>query len=153
MKIENDRVVRFHYTVSEQGQEPLETSEGREQGFLFTPHLARDPFGTTSGDASGQVRQLVGSMVYAATFAQYKLHSPDVFLRRLIDRGVAGDSLGHPLEGLAWIANHLATRGRAMAAGEIVITGSALKTRFPEPGDEVTYRIAGLGETTVRLEG
>lgn len=69
----------------------IQTSEGREQGFLFTPHLARDPFGTTGGDASGQVRQLVGSMVYAATFAKYKLHSPDVFLRRLIDRGVAGD--------------------------------------------------------------
>ena len=40
----------------------------------------------------------------------------------------------------------------SMTKGEIVITGSALKTRFPEPGDEVTYRIAGLGETTVRLE-
>ena len=72
---------------------------------------------------------------------------------QVVDRGVAGDSLGHPLEGLAWIANHLAARGRAMTAGEIVITGSALKTRFPEPGDQVTYRIAGLGETTVRLEG
>jgi 2-keto-4-pentenoate hydratase len=71
----------------------------------------------------------------------------------VIDRGVAGDSMGHPLEGLAWIANHLAARGRAMAKGEIVITGSALKTRFPKPGDEVTYRIEGLGETTVRVEG
>jgi 2-keto-4-pentenoate hydratase len=70
----------------------------------------------------------------------------------VLDRGVAGDSLGHPLEGLAWIANHLATRGRAMRKGETVITGSALKTRFPEPGDHVTYRIADLGETTVRLE-
>jgi 2-keto-4-pentenoate hydratase len=70
----------------------------------------------------------------------------------VIDQGVAGDSMGHPLEGLAWIANHLAARGRSMAKGEIVITGSALRTRFPEPGDEVTYRIAGLGETTVRLE-
>ncbi|MFD0740439.1 peptidylprolyl isomerase [Lysobacter koreensis] len=29
MNIEKDRVVRFHYTVSEQGQEPLESSEGR----------------------------------------------------------------------------------------------------------------------------
>lgn len=69
----------------------IQTSEGREQGFLFTPHLARDPFGATGGDASGQVRQLVGSMVYAATFAEYKLHSPDVFLRSLINRGIAGD--------------------------------------------------------------
>ena len=71
----------------------------------------------------------------------------------VVDRGVAGDSLGHPLEGLAWIANHLAARGRAMTRGEIVITGSALKTRFPTIGDEVTYRIAGLGEATVRLKG
>jgi 2-keto-4-pentenoate hydratase len=71
---------------------------------------------------------------------------------QVIDHGVAGDSMGHPLEGLAWIANHLAARGRAMTKGEIVITGSALKTRFPEPGDEVTYRIAGLGETAVRVE-
>jgi 2-keto-4-pentenoate hydratase len=69
----------------------------------------------------------------------------------VVDRGVAGDSMGHPLEGLAWIANHLAERGRAMTRGGIVITGSALKTRFPAPGDEVAYRIAGLGETTVRL--
>lgn len=69
----------------------IQTSEGREQGFLFTPHLARDPFGATGGDASGQVRQLVGSMVYAATFARYRLRQPDVFLRRLIDRGIAGD--------------------------------------------------------------
>lgn len=69
----------------------IQTSQGQEQGFLFTPHLARDPFGATGGDASGQVRQLVGSMVYAATFAQYKLRSPDVFLRSLISRGVAGD--------------------------------------------------------------
>jgi hypothetical protein len=49
---------------------------------------------------------------------------------QVVDQGVAGDSPAHPVEGLAWIANHLAARGRAMAAGEIVIAGSALKTRF-----------------------
>jgi 2-keto-4-pentenoate hydratase len=38
-----------------------------------------------------------------------------------------------------------------MAAGEIVITGSALRTRFPQAGDEISYRIAGLGETIVRI--
>ncbi|MEM7025372.1 MAG: fumarylacetoacetate hydrolase family protein [Pseudomonadota bacterium] len=68
-----------------------------------------------------------------------------------IDRGVAGDSMGHPFEGLAWVANHLAARGRSMVGGEIVMTGSALKTRFPQPGDEVTYKIEGLGETSVRI--
>lgn len=69
----------------------IQTSDNREQGFLFTPHLARDPFGATGGDASGQVRQLVGSMMYAATFARYKLYDPAAFLRALISRGTAGD--------------------------------------------------------------
>jgi FKBP-type peptidyl-prolyl cis-trans isomerase SlyD len=38
MKIEKDRVVRFHYTVSETGQEPLETSEGREPLAILIGH-------------------------------------------------------------------------------------------------------------------
>jgi len=69
----------------------IQTSDGTERGFLFTPHLGRDPFGGTAGDASGQVRQLVGSMIYAATFAKYKLNAPDVFLQALINRGIAGN--------------------------------------------------------------
>lgn len=69
----------------------------------------------------------------------------------VIDRGVTGAAMDHPFEAIAWLANLLAGRGRGMRAGEIVITGSALKTRFPKAGDEVTYRIAGLGETTVRI--
>jgi 2-keto-4-pentenoate hydratase len=69
----------------------------------------------------------------------------------VVDQGVTGAAMGHPFEGLAWLANLLASRGRAMKAGEIVITGSALRTRFPEAGDEITYRIEGLGETSVRV--
>jgi 2-keto-4-pentenoate hydratase len=69
----------------------------------------------------------------------------------VVDAGTTGAAMGHPFEALAWLANLLAGRGRGMQAGEIVITGSALKTRFPQAGDEVTYRIAGLGETTVRV--
>ncbi|MBG6181900.1 hypothetical protein [Arthrobacter sp. CAN_A1] len=70
----------------------IQTSDGNERGFLFSPHLGRDPFGGTAGDASGQVRQLVGSMVYATTFAAYKLYDPARFLRALINRGVAGNA-------------------------------------------------------------
>jgi 2-keto-4-pentenoate hydratase len=68
-----------------------------------------------------------------------------------IDDGVTGAAMGHPFEGLAWLANLLAARKRGMKASEIVITGSALRTRFPEAGDEVTYRIGKLGEATVRI--
>ena len=38
MKIEKDRVVSFHYTVSEQGQTPLESSEGRDPLVILVGH-------------------------------------------------------------------------------------------------------------------
>lgn len=70
----------------------------------------------------------------------------------VIDRGFAGDALGHPMEGLAWIANHLNARGQSLSKGDIIITGSALKTQFPKPGDQACYRIAGLGEVSLQVE-
>ena len=38
MNIEKDRVVLFHYSVSEQGQETLESSEGREPLAILIGH-------------------------------------------------------------------------------------------------------------------
>ena len=38
MKIEKDRVVRFHYSVAEQGQESIETSQGREPLAILYGH-------------------------------------------------------------------------------------------------------------------
>jgi hypothetical protein len=69
----------------------VQTSGGDEKGFLFSPHLCRTPFGSASGDPSGHVRQLVGSMIYAATFAGWKLRSPEAFLYTLIRDGIARD--------------------------------------------------------------
>lgn len=69
----------------------VQTSAGGEEGFLFAPHLKRDPFGTASSDPSGHVRQMVGSMIYATTFASYRLRSPGAFLYALIRDGEAGN--------------------------------------------------------------
>lgn len=38
MKIEKDRVVRFHYSVAEQGKESLESSEGHEPLAILIGH-------------------------------------------------------------------------------------------------------------------
>ena len=56
MKIEKDRVVRFHYTVSETGQEPVESSrEGEPLAILFghgniIPGLEKAMDGHEAGD-------------------------------------------------------------------------------------------------------
>ena len=43
-------------------------------------------------------------------------------------RGTGADVLGHPHHALAWLANHLASDGNALRAGEFVLTGSLVKT-------------------------
>jgi len=60
-------------------------------------------------------------------------------------RGSGADVLGHPGEALAWLANHLAIEGRGLHAGQIVLTGSLVKTVWLEPGDHVAVELQGLG--------
>ena len=67
------------------------------------------------------------------------------------DEGVTGAAMGHPFEGLAWVANHMGARGRILTAGQVVLTGSAFAPMPVIAGDEVTYRIAGLGEVSVSI--
>ena len=68
-------------------------------------------------------------------------------------QGKTGDALGHPLEAVAWVANLLNRRGRMLVNGMIVMTGSSITTRFPEPGDRVRFAIDGLGEIDLEAEG
>lgn len=52
-------------------------------------------------------------------------------------------SAAAPYASLAQVLEHLRLRGVAAKAGEIVITGSALRTRFPEVGARLAYEVAG----------
>ena len=65
--------------------------------------------------------------------------------------GNTRDALGHPLEGLAWMANHLAGRGHTMYAGMVAITGSIIPTQFPRAGDHVVYEVEALGKVELRV--
>jgi 2-keto-4-pentenoate hydratase len=63
-------------------------------------------------------------------------------------RGTGADVLGHPHNALAWLANHLAAEGRALHAGQIVLTGSLVKTVWLSAGNSVTMALDGLGEVS-----
>jgi len=67
-------------------------------------------------------------------------------------RGTGADVLGHPHHALAWLANHLAEEGRGLHAGQIVLTGSLVKTVWLKAGDHVVMELAGLGRVEVRFE-
>ncbi len=66
-------------------------------------------------------------------------------------RGTGADVLGHPHNPLAWLANHLAAEGRALYAGQIVLTGSLVKTAWLKAGDHVVMKLDGLGDVEVRF--
>ncbi len=67
-------------------------------------------------------------------------------------RGVGADVLGHPFEAVLWLAGHLATLGRRIEAGETVLTGSLVETRWLQAGDTARIAIDGLGEVALRAE-
>jgi 2-oxo-3-hexenedioate decarboxylase/2-keto-4-pentenoate hydratase len=54
--------------------------------------------------------------------------------------------MGHPLEALAWLANLRARLGLGLRAGEFVLLGSVVETRWVGAGDQVVVEIEGLGE-------
>ena len=60
-------------------------------------------------------------------------------------QGTGADVLGHPHHALAWLANHLVTEGKGLRAGQIVLTGSLVKTVWLKAGDKVTMDLSGLG--------
>jgi 2-oxo-3-hexenedioate decarboxylase/2-keto-4-pentenoate hydratase len=68
-----------------------------------------------------------------------------------VGTGRGGDILGHPLEALAWLANALVARGRCLEAGEIVLLGSVVETRWVAAGDRVDVTIEGLGSARARF--
>jgi 2-oxo-3-hexenedioate decarboxylase/2-keto-4-pentenoate hydratase len=64
-------------------------------------------------------------------------------------RGSGADVLGHPHNALAWLANRLAAESKGLRAGQIVLTGSLVKTIWLGAGDAVTMELAGLGAVSV----
>ena len=62
-----------------------------------------------------------------------------------VGRGRGADILGHPMEALAWLANHCAGRGKDIPAGTIVSLGALAPVRWLSPGDRAEIELESLG--------
>ena len=69
-----------------------------------------------------------------------------------VGRGEGRAVMGHPFEALAWLANLRARLGLGIRAGEFVLLGSVVETRWVSAGDEAVVAIEGLGEVSARFE-
>jgi 2-keto-4-pentenoate hydratase len=65
--------------------------------------------------------------------------------------GYGRDVLGHPLEAVAWLANNLAKRSKSLTRGMVIMTGSIIAPKLPDPSDVVSFSVDGLGEVSARV--
>jgi 2-keto-4-pentenoate hydratase len=68
-----------------------------------------------------------------------------------IGEGHGRDILGHPFNSVAWLATQLGSRGAGLRAGQVVMTGSVMKTVFPEEEASYRFELAQIGFVEVRV--
>jgi 2-keto-4-pentenoate hydratase len=71
----------------------------------------------------------------------------------LAERGNTRDILGHPANGVAWLANSIAEFGVALEPGHIVLPGTCSRSRRIWGCQRLTGRMQGLGEIELEVEG
>src|SRR3954468_6285942 len=71
--------------------------------------------------------------------------------RAAIGEGFGRDILGHPFNSVAWLATQLHSRGVSLKAGQVVTTGSVMKTVFPEEHGGYRFEFDGIGSVEVQV--
>ena len=71
---------------------------------------------------------------------------------KAVGEGTGAQAMGHPLDALAWVADHLARRGRGLLRGDVVITGSLITSKSAKEGELVKFALQGLGEAELRVD-
>ena len=75
-----------------------------------------------------------------------------LYLNEAIEEtGVAAGVLGHPANGVAWLANKLSSHDEFLPAGQVILAGSFTRPVFVAEGDVVYADFAELGAVTCRF--
>jgi 2-keto-4-pentenoate hydratase len=68
------------------------------------------------------------------------------------DRGFGRDALGHPFHPVVWLASHLARSETQLRAGDIVMTGNLVTTKFPERPCTYHFDLVGVGSVELSIQ-
>ena len=69
-----------------------------------------------------------------------------------IGEGYGRDILGHPFNSVAWLATQLASRDVSLKAGQVIMTGSVMKTVFPVEDASYRFDLEGIGVVEVQVK-
>jgi 2-keto-4-pentenoate hydratase len=75
-----------------------------------------------------------------------------VVLRRngeVVETGASGAVLGNPAQAIAWLANTIASRGRSLDTGDLIMPGTCTRAVDMQPGDTVRADFEHLGHVGV----
>jgi 2-oxo-hept-3-ene-1,7-dioate hydratase len=67
------------------------------------------------------------------------------------ETGVAAGVLGHPANGVAWLANRLAPYDEFLPTGQVILAGSFTRPVFVRAGDVIHADFGELGAVTCRF--
>ncbi|MGA8078198.1 MAG: fumarylacetoacetate hydrolase family protein [Xanthobacteraceae bacterium] len=91
-----------------------------------------------------------GGVVVGAAKAVAAASLAGIAGRLTLDGKTVGEGRAEdPAATLAWLANRLAERGRGLAAGMVVITGSLIATVSIAAGQRAVFSVEGLGEVAM----
>ncbi|CAN0267112.1 unnamed protein product, partial [Phaeothamnion confervicola] len=125
----------------------LELADDRNADYAT---LASQAFGLVADNAWNEGAVLGAPVQDWASIDLAALRGAATINDEVVGEGYGRDVMGHPFEALAWVANNLAQRGRHLRAGQFVITGSLVTSKFPKAGDRIGFDLGALG--SVRLE-
>jgi 2-oxo-3-hexenedioate decarboxylase/2-keto-4-pentenoate hydratase len=113
---------------------------------LGVPLLVADDF-FNAGCVLGPVRRRWRGLDLASLEGAMRVNGEEV------GRGRGELVMGHPLAALAWLANERLAHGLApLRAGQFVLLGSVVATRWLNPGDRVDTQIEHLGRLSLRVD-
>ena len=67
------------------------------------------------------------------------------------ETGLAAGVLGHPANGIVWLARRYAQQGRSLQAGQVILSGSFTRPMAVAPGDEFRFDFGPLGAFDVPI--
>ena len=106
--------------------------------------------GDVIADNASSGAYLIGDVVAGGDELDLAAEAVEVVVDgEVVHRATGADVLGHPAEALALAVNDLATRGLAIEAGWIVLTGGMSDAVYATPGSTVICRFAHLGDVAL----
>ena len=108
----------------------------------------------TVADNGSSARVLLGNLrIKPADLALDRLDTVLSLDGVAVETGNTGAILGHPANGIAWLANSLASYGVTLEPGAILLPGTCTRCRRVAGHRRIHGTIAGLGDVELVLEG